>query len=76
MPDAGVPVASRPFHRPSDSHVRKSRQQLLEEHPEFESGQIGTQAVVHTLSEAQVRIGFTADIELIGMVEDQLISVG
>ena len=69
VPDTGVPVAARPLDRLDHPHRREPGQQLLEQHPQLQPGQVGTQAVVHALTETQVRIGLSGDVEDVGIVE-------
>ena len=47
----------------TNSHRREPGQQLLEQHPQLQPGQVGAQAVVHALTEAQVRVGLSRDVE-------------
>src|SRR5271163_613861 len=76
MPDAGVPVAAGPLDRLNNPRRGKARQKFLEQHPQFQPGQISAQAVVHTLTKAQMWIGFSGDVELIGAIEHTGIAVG
>ena len=58
------------------SHRREPRQQLLEQHPQLQPGQVGAEAVVDALAEAQVRVGLTGDVEVVGVVEHRGVAVG
>ena len=71
-----MPVAASPFDRFDDTCCSEAQQQLLEQHSQFQPGQIGTQAVVHTLPKAQMRVGLSGYIELVGAVEDAAVAVG
>ncbi len=52
------------------------RSSFLEQHPQLQPGQVGAQAVVHAVAETQVRVGFTRDVEGIGICEHQRVPVG
>src|SRR6478609_10694382 len=76
MTDARMPIAARPLHRLDQSPRREPRQQLLEQHTQLQTREVRTQAVVHTLTEPQVWVGLTRDIERVGIIEYQRIAVG
>ena len=76
VPNAGMPVAASPFDGLHNPHAAEARQHFLVQHSQFQAGQIGAQAVMHALTEAQVRIGFSGDVELVGAVEHAGIAVG
>src|ERR1700743_2933746 len=76
MTDAGVPVTACPFDGPHHPHGAEPRQQLLEEHPQLQPCQIGAQAIMHSLTETQVRVGLTSDIEFTGALEHAGVTIG
>jgi hypothetical protein len=45
-----MPIAASPFDGLPDPHGTEPRQQFLVQHPQLQPGQIGTQAVVRTLT--------------------------
>src|SRR5690606_19958445 len=47
---------------------RERRQQLLEEHPALEAGQVGAEAEVLADPERQVGVGVAADVEGLGVL--------
>ncbi len=60
---------------PRQLRRREAGQQLLEQHPQLQTGQVRTEAVVHALPKAQVRIGLSRDVEDVRVGEDQVVTV-
>src|SRR3979490_1627134 len=75
MPDAGVAGAYGPLHRLDPLHRREAAEQLLEQHAKLEPRQVGAKAVVHALTEAQVWIGFTREVERIRDLDHRTVAV-
>jgi hypothetical protein len=46
-----MPVAASPFDIPHNPHGTEPREQFLEQHPKLEPRQVGTQTVMHALTE-------------------------
>ena len=59
----------------TNSDRREPAEQLLEQHPQLEAGQVRAEAVVHALPEAQVRIRLSRHVEDVRVGERQRVAV-
>src|SRR5688572_9712989 len=74
--EPGVPVAPRPLGRPGPLDAGEPGQELLEEHPDLELRQVGAEAEVDAVAEADVGVRVPGDVEAVRPGERPLVPVG